>query len=507
MAVAMPASEVSTPPFTRYALRELAWHALPPALYFLGMLRGFPYWNSYWVYADEGYNLIKSLLIIRGYTLYTQIWSDQPPLFNHLLALLFRVNGPGVYASRVLVLLFSCLMLWAVVQFLRLAWGDIHALAGAAILILLPHFLTLSAAALVGQPSLGLAMVSLWGLAAWHRHRRTMYLILSAAAFGASLLFKLYTGFLAPLFLAGLLISEFSPALGNGSLQRKAYPALIWLLVCAGFALVIGLLLAGPASLPQLIGTHWAASQASQYPPNQQLYPITFYLRDAWAIILLACIGGLLAFKQRRWLMLYPLAWMFLAFVSLLFLKPVWFHHQLLVTVPGAVLAGAVMGETARLAVAYLRSPSAWRGSWVWLAGGLVASALVLATALPGVIGTFQTMPPADQDRHAFEDKVLRKIEQYAPRTSWMVTDMPMYAFRAGISVPPDLAVISWKRLASGELTEAHILDTLQAYQPEQILLGRFEFPSLDPYLQENYHLILERPGELRLFVRKDLLR
>ena len=46
----------------------------------------------------------------------------------------------------------------------------------------------------------------------------------------------------------------------------------------------------------------------------------------------------------------------------------------------------------------------------------------------------------------------------------------------------------------------------MKAYQPEQVLIGRFELPALEAYLQENYHLILGREPDLVLYVRKDLL-
>ncbi len=488
-------------------LQELAWHILPPALYLVFSLRWYPYWSLYWIYSDEGFNLIKALLVSRGYSLYSQIWSDQPPLFTQLLAILFRINGPGVYASRLLVLLFSCLMVWAVVQFLRLAWGNVAALAGAILLILLPVFIALSAAVLVGQPSLAMAAVSLLALAAWHRRRSRIFLVLSALALCASILIKLFTAFLAPIFAAGLLISEIIYSGKDGKWLSRISPALIWLLVFVSVTLIGGLILAGPGSLVQLVETPWAASRATEYPPNQQIYPITTILRDAWAILLLAMVGVVFLFRERRWLMLYPLAWMVVAYVSLLNLKPVWFHHQLLVTLPAAMLAAGATAETFRLAAGAIRHQPAGRLTWIWLAGGLAAIILVLFSRTPDVINTIRARPIPPEERNAYEDKVQRKIEQYASKTNWIVTDLPMYAFRAGKLVPPNLAVISWKRFAAGELTETEIMDTVEEYQPEQILLGRFELPALEPYLNEHYFKLLQREDDLVLYIRKDLLR
>ena len=88
-----------------------------------------------------------------------------------------------------------------------------------------------------------------------------------------------------------------------------------------------------------------------------------------------------------------------------------------------------------------------------------------------------------------------------------MVTDAPMYAFRAGLATPPNLAVISAKRMASGDLTEDEIIETVSQYQPEQILLTRFDFPKLRAYLDEDYYVNLEREDGTTLYLRKDLSR
>jgi 4-amino-4-deoxy-L-arabinose transferase-like glycosyltransferase len=490
------------------AFAELAWHAVPPLAYFVVMLRFFPYWNATWLYSDEGYNLMKAMLVMRGYDLYSQVWSDQPPLLTWLLAMLFRVNGLSLYASRALILLFSCLMIWAAVQFMRLAWGSLPAVCAAVLLVLLPNFITLSAAALVGQPSLALAMVSMLCLGVWHRRRSPAFLLLSALALAASLLVKLFTAFLVPVFAGGLLVAEYAALDSNRSWGRLLSPALIWLAALASFTLVGGLLLVGPANLLQLILPHWQASRAASYPPNAQLYPITYYLKDAWAVLLLALLGAVYVYRERRWLMLYPLGWMLLAFGLLCMIKPVWFHHQLLVTLPAALLAGGAAGETLRLIPKAVRQPYAQGSNWLWLAGGLTGVLLVLATRAPQAVGVFRAQTiDTDIPRPAFEDKVARKIDQYKAQTRWMVTDMPMFAFQAGIPVPPELAVISWKRFAAGELTEGEILETVKIYQPEQVLIGRFELPALEAYLLENYILILEREDELGLYIRKDLLK
>jgi 4-amino-4-deoxy-L-arabinose transferase-like glycosyltransferase len=471
------------------------------------MLRYFPHWNAFWIYSDEGFNVMKGLLVGRGYALYSQIWSDQPPLFTYLLALLYRWNGESIYTSRLLVLLFSCLLIWGFVQYLRLAWGNAAALAGAILVVLLPHFPTLSAAALVGQPSLAMAMVSMLALASWHTRQKRAFLALSAVALGISLLFKLYTAFLAPVFVIGLVTSEYILSDKQRSGWHKLNPALVWSLTFLIFTVLAGVIAVGPGNIPQLILPHFAASQAN-LSGETQIYPITFYLRDSWSILLLALVGIGCAFQQRRWLMFYPIAWMASAVLILLNMRPVWFHHQLLITLPAALLAGGAAAETLLLLYRAIRTPSTLGKAWIGLASGLIAILLVLANRPAQAISQFE-MPgaSANEPRAPFEDRVMRKINLYSERTNWMVTDLPMFAFRAGIAVPPNLAVISGKRFASGELTEENIIETVREYTPEQVLIGRFKLPRLEQSMLENYALILEREQELKLYIRKDLLR
>jgi hypothetical protein len=101
--------------------------------------------------------------------------------------------------------------------------------------------------------------------------------------------------------------------------------------------------------------------------------------------------------------------------------------------------------------------------------------------------------------------KVLRTMSEYVDRTNWIMTDMPMYAFRIHRPVPPSVATFSSKRLATGSLTEKDILTAMREYRPEQVLMARFVIPGLEDYLKENYTLILSAEF-FRLFIRNDLL-
>ena len=138
--------------------------------------------------------------------------------------------------------------------------------------------------------------------------------------------------------------------------------------------------------------------------------------------------------------------------------------------------------------------------------------------AVIGFIGvSIHYMPVLDQqlmNRPRFTDfslkisparsRVIRTMNEYADQTNWIVTDLPMHAFRVQRPVPPILATFSSKRLATGSLTEEDILTAMREYQPEQVLMARFEIPALNAYLQEHYTLILS-VEYFRLYLRNDI--
>jgi hypothetical protein len=391
------------------------------------------------------------------------------------------------------------------VQYLRLSWGKLHAVVGAILLVILPNFLVLSASVLVGQPSIAFLCVSMLALAGWHRRRKPVYLILSAAAMSLSLLTKLFTGFVAPIFLLGLAAAEYFQEKGKKDWLKVLRPALAWGFTLGLLTQGLGLLMVDPAYVLQLILPHLSATQATTYPPNEQLLSINYYLQPSWPILLAAPLGAVYAIKKKHWLALYPLAWMAAAYAILLVLKPVWWHHQLLVTLPAVILAAGVIGGGLEALVQTVREPSILKKTWLLLTVGLVTLSIAGAVLIPDLALFLRTGAVANSEaRNPAEERFMRKILNFAPQTNWMLTDMPMYAFQAGLSVPPDLTVISWKRFAAGELSEEIILATLRELRPEQVLFGRFTLPQVDQYLAENYREVLERDS-LKLYIRSDL--
>lgn len=60
---------------------------------------------------DEGLNLGKAFMLAKGYVLYSQIWSDQPPFYTYLLQFWTDCFGYSLQAARRLTAVFSGVLL------------------------------------------------------------------------------------------------------------------------------------------------------------------------------------------------------------------------------------------------------------------------------------------------------------------------------------------------------------------------------------------------------------
>jgi len=443
---------------------------------------------------DEGFNLMKALLLDQGYDLYSQIWSDQPPLFTHVLASVMHFWGYNVECGRVLVLLSACALLWGAFLYLRAAAGTAQAFLGTLAIIWIPNFLTLSYSVMIGLPAIAMAMIALAALSAWHRNRSTLLLALSALFLGLSVLIKGFTFFLFPIFSLGVVLSLYGSEKAEHFCQRY-WPAMFFFTVFAVTLIGLTCLLIGLDNIQVLLQPHLLARHAEKYK--------TFNLFRAlgnheWQLFLIAMAGSIIAVRQRRWLLLYPIAWAMVAVAILSQHNPVWRHQVLLVTVPAAMLV-----------------PSAAETFWKLLQPSFNKDFVNWRTAIVILLITFffydvsksvlktHSRYCGDNTKVLWNWQMTAAMAMYAPQTRWVVTDRPMFAFRNGLPVPPELAVLSDKRLWTTSI-EKQLPQIIRQVQPEQVVLARFQWPQMLPYLQQHYKLVLSHPG-MSLFVRSDL--
>ena len=93
---------------------------------------------------DEDFELAKSILSIRGYKFYTEVWNDQPPLYVFLLSALVRHGGPGVLLPRLLTVVSSVILITSLYLLTLRLCGILAAALAASMIIASPGFLDLS---------------------------------------------------------------------------------------------------------------------------------------------------------------------------------------------------------------------------------------------------------------------------------------------------------------------------------------------------------------------------
>jgi 4-amino-4-deoxy-L-arabinose transferase-like glycosyltransferase len=495
------------------SMKQTRWHtfskSLLPiviALIFLAFTFSYyPFREKIQFDSDEGLNLMRSMLVVMGHPLYREVSSDQPPLFTHILALVLRLVGFEVNPARVLVLLFSSLLVWACAHFLQFTWGKLAAFLFLPLVIMAPRYLDLSVSVMIGVPSIALAAASMLFVTLWHQNKRSLWLVLSGFALALSVLIKLFSGFLVPIFLIGMTISEYRRNKAEGFSWKIFRPAFIWGVSFAALTIFLGVFLVGPQNVALILLPHLKA------PATEELqgpgYTINAQLQAAVPLLILGMLGALVSLYRRNWLTLYPLAWAALAYLLFSFYSPVFYHHQLLITIPIAILAAAGVGDGIR-SLLQLRQPAdLLRLQTLFGIVALIGFGWVATHYKPALDKELMNRPRLSGFNLRATPgklKVLRTMDEYIPQTNWIVTDMPMYAFRVQRPVPPVLATFSSKRLATGSLTEADILAAMREYKPEQVLMARFVIPPLEEYLQKNYTLILSEEY-FRLFIRNDL--
>lgn len=426
---------------------------------------GFSWFGLYEINPDEGLNLAKAALVWAGHDLYADIWSDQPPLLTHALALVQQLFPWSVTAARCLVLTSACLLLGALYSLVQRLHGRAAALATLLLLMTAPLFVQLSVSVMVGLPAIALAVLAMdlasrrWGMTG---------AALAGGVFALSLQTKLFTGLMAPALLLLLWQCRASEGL------RRQWGALGAFGVAAAAGLAFVAASAGEAFFDQLLRPHVAQELRQAHDWRLSAEAIWTVLSQQ-RMLGIAALAGLLWWGWRRPGHGGPvLLWLGVPAVALVGHTPVWFHQVLLLLPPLAWLGGVALAAL----VTRLWSTGARTGR---------ALAMALPAALAGgAVWLVQALPAPDAG--ALKVSMGEALRRFAPLGGYVVTDSPMDAFRAGLLVPPSLAVYSHKRVLVGAITPDDVLQALQTWRPPQVAFRRFPVdPQVRRYLVDHY--------------------
>lgn len=482
------------------ATQRLVEYAAAPAaaiLYLTATVGLYPFTEVFSFDPDEGINAIKASLLDRGFALYASVWDDQPPLFTHLLRGWFDLVGWDVNRGRLLVLLFAAAIVFALYEIARMEAGHAAGMITVVLLASSAYFARLSVSLMLGLPSLAFAVLALWALFRWLHVGGNGWVVAAGALMGCSLATKLFTAFLVPII--ALWIAWVCQRPGRTVSRR---PAALWLLCAISVAASLLALLVGRSQLSALYEVH---AIGRRVPALQHFGPGGLVLTGLaeWPLTLLAFGAYALLLRQGRRSRLILVGWTIAAVVVLLQHAPVWYHHQLLLSVIHCAGSGIVIAELFRDASAL----AVTRRQLAWLRG---AAAVLIACALGWSAWARHPQPPRSINQAA--GAAVTAMRQWQSATHVVFSPLPMYAFRAGYVVPPHLAVLSLKRVATDEHLRHRIDETFALQPPDQVVLAAGIPQQLAGWIEHAMAARYRRvfagppPERVEVYVRGDLM-
>lgn len=396
---------------------------------------------------DQGHNLLLAKLIDHGYRPYSEIFMDRPPLF-------FWNIGPAyaffksVEGMQLLMVAYALLAIAALVSIGASLDGRLTGLLAGTLLAFNFAFFAFTRTVAPEIPALALALVSLaLGLRYW-LSGRPLWLGLSAAAMGGSLLVNYFMPWLMPLILLALVAPRrHRPAASLKIMARRGW---LWSAIVAGIALLPWFAAGFRRVLDQAILFHLLKSAAAETasPNNLDLVWQAFNRSPLLSVSAVAgLILALVHFRRGGWL---ALGWFGLTLAFLLIYSPLRSKHLILFTPVLALLASLPIAALLRLW--WRPTPARWPGG---LAGAMLAALLAWELAAPFQALAKPKEPMIDEKIQPLADL----LRQFTSPADCLITDDPYLAFAADRLTPPWLANLSYARFDSGVLDAPTMID------------------------------------------------
>ena len=157
-----------------------------------------PWWSTQPFNTDEGINLMKAALLAKGYSLFSEIWTDQPPVLTFILAGAELFFPRNIIVSRGIILIFSGLLLWSLFRIVYRLEGRACAWLSSAALVAIEGYRDLSVSVMIGLPAVALATAAMdQTIAAAVDQKKYRYWI-AGILYAVSLQTKMFTSILFP---------------------------------------------------------------------------------------------------------------------------------------------------------------------------------------------------------------------------------------------------------------------------------------------------------------------
>lgn len=471
---------------------------------------------------DEGLELIKAVLLQKGYSLYETIWSDQPPVYTWLLSTWSQIFGKTVASARVLTLLFSAFLLFSFRRIIAFYFNRVTSIYSVITLFFSKDFIQLSVSVTQAIPSLSLGIGSLYflSISLSSSFYKKILLILSGILLGTAIQLKFWIVVLIPAFLLYMIYASIRAKRLFEFKARKfeeAFDILTWSVSLIATIFVIAWW-AQPFSFKQLLVPHL---QDQIYEHLNLVGMFSSVVRLDRAIFIFAFAGFFLAcisWKKEVNKILMPTLWLVSDFVFFWNHRPIWNHYYPIFAIP----------------LVWLSSYFFW-WSWSILARNISLSnwkkvkaskplrfsksvihcsiaTLILGASIYSIHSKFNYYSSNAQkweNKSKQLEKIILAISNYREQTNWIYTDTPILAVYTNLLIPPEVAVITKKRFSTSDY-EKKLISVFQSYQPEQLVFINPYYRSLpyNPQIKsyiENYYKPVTKNSNTHHYILKDL--
>jgi len=363
---------------------------------------------------DEGVYWQSLRALAAGHPLFSSVYSSQPPGFLLLLTPFYDILGHSLAGARVGVALFSLLGIAAAYVASSSLAGRSAGLMAAAILVADPLYLRQSVTVQADGPAVALALCAVAAAAVGrgsHGNRSVAFPLASGALLGLASTVKLLA--LPALLPVVLLLAPSRSRVGAAAVGAGLAVSVVLLPFVGDLGLVAR----------QSVGLHLSGS-AGSLTSAADLWSLA-----RWEIPLTIAAGISLVVHRPRRDLLIATAWLGLALAALIFIRPLWPHHLLVVSVPMALLAAPLVADLAK------------RRSVLLLVGALAAGGSSVAIVISQQLTTSRS--------------AIDRLAQLTRPGEEVITDDPFGAALADRDTPPELVDTSLVRIRSGDLTLA----------------------------------------------------
>ena len=441
---------------------------------------------------DEHYELTKALLCSKGFRLYDQVWNDQPPVYTILLASVFKVFGHQIAVARSVAVMFGLSFFAAFASIVRRKTGFLAASVSLCCLAAAPQVFELSISSMLEVPAIGTALWALLLLMKWEENGKTTHLVLSGVVLAIGLQIKLTAAIAAPpLFVEILLVQASS----NYSYRSRLRQLAIWigsLTATYGFVAVVF----GSVPINVLMDSHF--SDLSQNAArNLGLSFSPAILLNNMEGVIGATVAFCLLLIRMEWRSLgYPLVWLLTALLLHTHHHPWWSYYSLHFAIPFAWLSGNAVSAL------FLFKRNHITSQWAVLVRHLLGIALLSVMFSYGAERLFLEVQRVRKLPTVDSFPIIKVLRANGALSDTIYTRDTVYAFVAGLTVLPGLAVLPQKRFWSHQISEEAIWDRVKMQLPQQILLPRaFSPPYIRPFLATHYVLVYS-DGDHDLYIR-----